>query len=147
MDFRNASIEDAQLLYEWAIDFETRENSFNSTSFNYESHIAWLNKKLEDKNSFILIFEDQKKDIGLCRLEIVDINKALISYSIDKNFRGKGYGRKIMSQIEAIAKMNNIHYLTAKVKVNNPASLKIFESLGYVKSFQDGCLEFNKEIL
>ena len=41
---REATIEDRDLLYEWANDPETRRASFNTDRINYEEHCRWFER-------------------------------------------------------------------------------------------------------
>ena len=53
-----------------------------------------------------------------------------INYSIDKEFRGKGFGTKMLSVL-----LNENHFgnIKALVKEENIASAKVFEKVGFQK--------------
>ena len=70
--------------------------------------------------------------IGQIRLN-VDYDEAEIGYSIAKEYRGKGYGHKILQLIEELISKEypKIQKLVAKVKPDNDASNKLFQNEGY----------------
>ncbi len=88
-----------ELIYEWSNDDEVRKNSFNSNKIIYEEHAKWYLNKLRDSNCCIYLLADTNKSIGIVRIERKQ-NKNVISYSIAKEFRGKGYGYKILLKLE-----------------------------------------------
>ncbi len=81
--FRYASIEDAQLLYDWASDVSTRNNSYNSEKIEFKDHLNWLQNKLSDANCSIYIFSEGDKYIGQIRIDANNDNEAIIGISID----------------------------------------------------------------
>ncbi|MEG1742484.1 MAG: GNAT family protein, partial [Acetivibrio sp.] len=85
-------------------------------------------------------------DIGQVRIEVQNC-VAAISYSIDKNYRKKGYGRQILQLMEAeVKKMKAVDCIVGKVKKENIPSQIIFEKLDYVKSEEDGYLKYSKNL-
>lgn len=51
--------------------------------------------------------------------------------AISKDHLGKGLARKMLEHIEAFAASNNIRSIKADTNHDNPAMLRIFESMGY----------------
>ena len=129
---RDATQSDMDLLYAWANDPAVRKNSFKSNPIPYEDHIKWFKHIMEDDNVLQFIMMDDEKPVGQIRLN-VDGDEAEIGYSIAAECRGKGYGHKILQlAIQKIqAECPQIKKLIAKVKPENTASKKLFESEGY----------------
>lgn len=73
---------------------------------------------------------------------------ALISYSIDKNFRGLGLGLQLIQSIEKyrLYGENNINELVGKVKLDNIASQKVFEKCYYEKIVENDHFVYRKYI-
>ncbi|MHC1681695.1 MAG: GNAT family N-acetyltransferase [Clostridiaceae bacterium] len=144
---RKANLEDCDLIYEYANDKEVRNNSFNSGTISYDTHVNWFKNKLNDKNNLFFILTDGYASYGQIRLDISN-NEGLISYSIAKEHRGHGLGKKIMLLIEDYIKENkvDINIIIAKVKPNNLASKKVFEALGYVTEQLEEYLQFTKKL-
>ncbi len=133
---RKATKEDMALLFEWANDPTVRMNSFHSNPISYEDHKKWFCRIMEDENTLQFIMVQESKNIGQIRLTVSN-DKAVIGYSIDKDYRGKGYGHIILSLIADEIKNNypEIRKLVAKVKPGNLASNKLFEKAGYEKEY------------
>ncbi|SFC60817.1 GNAT family N-acetyltransferase [Clostridium uliginosum] len=127
----NANKEHCKLIYEWRNDKEVRKNSFDTAKISYEEHVEWYAKKLNDSNCKIYLLANSNKNIGVVRLELKD-GENTINYNIEKNSRGKGYGYKILLELEKeLIKNQKTMKLTAYVKSENIFSLKIFNKLNY----------------
>ncbi|WP_341457728.1 GNAT family N-acetyltransferase [Clostridium botulinum] len=136
-----------ELIYEWSNDDEVRKNSFNSNKIIYEEHAKWYLNKLRDSNCCIYLLADANKSIGIVRIERKQ-NKNVISYSIAKEFRGKGYGYKILLKLEEeLIKEYKEIVLTGYVKEENISSIKIFKKLNYkVVENSNNVIRFDKTI-
>jgi spore coat polysaccharide biosynthesis protein SpsF len=131
--FRKATFTDMDLIFKWANDPENRVNSFNTNLINYEEHKKWFKEKLESKNTLFFIFQDNDLEIGFMRIEIEN-NTGTVNYSIAKEFRGKGYGSKMLSLLEIELKnYPEIKSIKAFVKLDNEFSAKIFRRLNYME--------------
>jgi len=119
---------DCQLLYRWANEVEVRKNSFNTNKVIYEDHIDWFMNKLNSKNTFIYIFKNKEKSIGVIRLEKLESPLMLINYSIDSDYRGKGYATKLLQLIKI---QFRDYILFGKVKKDNMGSIKAFKNAEY----------------
>jgi L-amino acid N-acyltransferase YncA len=64
--------------------------------------------------------------------EAYDITAEVTVY-LDKNFTGRGIGRKALEFIEQKARDRNFHSLIAKICGENKESIRLFEKAGYVK--------------
>ena len=129
---REAEETDMDLLFSWANDPAVRKNSFRTDPIPYEDHVKWFHHVMEDKNAIQYIMMDDDIPVGQIRLNI-DGEEAEIGYSIAANFRGRGYGHKILQLIVQKVQEGQpqIKKLIAKVKPENGASKKLFESEGY----------------
>lgn len=123
-----ATKNDAKLLYDWSNEPSVRSNSFNSEPIEWEDHVKWFNKKLESHTTKIFILYQGITPLGQVRLDFV--NRCWeIAYSIDKNYRGKGLGKKIIEIAQSKIPQNTT--LKASVKNENIASIKVFKQLGF----------------
>ena len=52
--------------------------------------------------------------------------------AVSKDHLGKGLAKQLMKHIEAFALKNNIYSIKADTNYDNPAMLRVFESMGYV---------------
>lgn len=141
VDFRNAITEDCELLFKWANEESVRKNSVISDKIELDNHIKWFNNKMNDKNCKMLIITKDNIDVGQIRIDILN-NVGIISYSIDKMFRGQGIGTEALKLIKL--KLNNIN-LVGVVKKENKSSTKAFENAGYKRIDKDDYIEFTSK--
>ncbi|WP_375580227.1 GNAT family N-acetyltransferase [Marivirga tractuosa] len=127
LSYSLATNKEVELLFEWVNDKEVRQNSFNSDDISWEGHKKWFEKKLKDKNCKIFIFYEQDTPVGQMRLDKIN-SEWFIDYSISKEYRGRGYGTKM---VNAIKDSVNESPLVAEVKSDNKASAKTFEKCGF----------------
>jgi RimJ/RimL family protein N-acetyltransferase len=129
---REVTIGDANLLFEWANDDETRGMAIVKKKISWSEHINWLTNKLKSNQSYIYVLtDDENKNIGVIRFD-KNNDVFAISYSIDKLYRKKGMGLLIIQLgIEKILESEPICKFVASVQTNNIASNKIFEKLGF----------------
>lgn len=134
-------------MFNWANDTEVRKNSFNNNKILYEDHIKWFNNKINSDKCIIFIVQFKYTPVGQVRIDI-EGETGLISYSIDKSYRGKGLAIVMLSLLEDEIKKNGIYIykLIGFVKFENIASQKVFENLKYNKIIQSEFLEYEKTI-
>lgn len=134
--------EDVDLLFEWANENDVRENSFNSEKINYENHKKWFKRCLADQDIDNFICYLDSNPVGQIRLEYHN-GEAVINYSIVKNYRGQGFGGRIIKLIESeiILSRPEILFLIGRVKCDNIASQRIFENNNYLKKQVDESTE------
>ena len=129
---RKAEYCDKDLLFEWANDPAVRAFSFNTNPISYDVHSEWFDRMMNDETIIQFILMDGDMPIGQIRLNI-NGDEAEIGYSIDSHYRGKGYGHEILRLVEETVQEEypKIERLIAKVKPENIASKRLFESAGY----------------
>lgn len=126
-----ATQEHCNLIYEWSNDVDVRKSSFNTNEISYKEHLEWYTNKLKDANCKIYLLANSYKNIGVIRIER-KYDENVISYSISKDNRGKGYGRRILLETEKeLIKVHEDIKLSAYVKKQNIPSIKIFNHLNY----------------
>lgn len=141
LQIRACRAEDIQLLFNWANDPKTRENAFSQDLIKWEDHVKWFNSKISSDRCRIYILEFNSIPAGQIRFDKNEQEELIISYSIDEELRGKGLGRKIieLGLMEITGWGNSIKAL---VKKNNPASIRVFETLGFLKNEDKDFIEF-----
>ncbi len=140
--------EDCDLLFKWVNDDTVRKNSFNSELVTYIDHKTWFQKRLDNKNTKIYICIDEDREIGQIRLEIEN-NVGMIDYSVAREYRGKGYGIKILSIIKEKVKEDEIpvDILIGQVKQNNIASQKAFINNGFIAVNKGNYIEYSWKLI
>ncbi len=128
---RKATINDAELLFNWANDEKVRANAIRPQKITWDNHIKWFNHKLASSNYF-LILEKDAIPVGQIRFDFDgEENGWVISYSISSENRGKKLGKAI---VVLGMKYINKFPVIAYVRPSNLPSLKIFESLQFKKN-------------
>ena len=135
LSLKKASLSDCELLLSWTNEPDTRKNSLNSELISLETHTKWLTQILQDESVSLYILYLENIPVGQVRLNCTD-KQAKISYSIAKEYRGRGFGSEVIRMLESIITVER-PYLTkmvAEVKFMNVPSRKIFENNGYSKT-------------
>lgn len=130
MQHRNATYDDAQLIFDWSNDPETRRNSYHSEPIAWEHHLHWFQQRL-NSNDDLLIFEDHGNAVGWVRFSITSTH-AVIGVVVAPEERGKGYGAQIITLGVAVfcEKYPEIP-IHAFIKKENTGSLKSFEKANF----------------
>ena len=86
------------LLFYWRNEKNTVKNSISNKTVIYNEHQKWFRNRLEIKPVLFWILKKNKSCVGMIRLDKKKIYYFL-SYSIDKKFRKKGFGSKIIKKM------------------------------------------------
>jgi RimJ/RimL family protein N-acetyltransferase len=135
LDLRQATKKDANFLWELRNDDLTRANSFNHDKVAWHDHLIWLDNTLRSDVSWLLLAENACKDtIGQIRFDKVNDRTASVSFAIAADFRGKGYGRRLLEKgLLYIQDMTLFAEITAFVQSRNDASLRLFDHVGFLQ--------------
>ena len=123
-----ANLDDCELFFNLANDDEVRNNSFNSEKISFDEHKRWFENIYNDKKRTLYKILKDKNFIGQIRLDSFDKNSYLISISLDKEFRSKGFAFIALEQIIRDKKTCNFK---AQIKKENLASISLFKRLGF----------------
>jgi RimJ/RimL family protein N-acetyltransferase len=129
---RLATIKDADMLFDWRNDSETRKASHSTSKVVKEDHIAWLTRTLSNVNRQLLIAEENGDPVGTVRADLSE-NMWELSWTVAPSARGCGVGKLMV----ALLAKNIPGPIRAEVKVGNNASTMIAEYAGMV---------FNREV-
>ena len=144
---RAKNVNDCLDLFKLHNEKENIKNSFNQKKEKLENHIKWFKKKKFSKKSHIFIFRVNGLCVGQVRIDIIKKGLGLIDYSLDKIFRGRGWGKLILNQaMKKIIQIKNINEFQAKVKKTNIRSAKIFKNLYFLEKNKKKYFEFNKRV-
>lgn len=140
---RRVESRDKELLYHWVTDSEVRQNSFHTGEITWQEHERWFHEHFVSEQCDMFILEYGGNAVGQVRIDWQG-DRGEIDYSISRNFRGLGYGTKMLQMVEK--KLNRGHWLYAEVKKQNKASNRIFEQLSYKKKQEDNIYVYEKRI-
>ncbi len=129
---RPATAEDAERLWEWANDPVVRAVSFHPDPIPWETHLAWLRRKLEDERVVLFIAETDAGPAGMARFEREPDGGAVVSVIVAASARGRGWGAKIIAAgTRRFAETTGCPFVRAYIKPDNRASVSVFERAGY----------------
>ncbi len=127
LSLRKMRDSDKELIFNWANEKMTRENSFNPQPIDFETHAIWFDKKIKDKNVRYFIGEISAQPVGLVRFDKEDEKSALVGILIDKNFRGKGLATILLQKACAeYFKTTHQQTIIAQIKESNTISIRSF---------------------
>lgn len=123
------------------------KNSFTQKKIKFTDHTKWFKKKIHSKKTCIYIFSLKSLFVGQVRFDFLKKGLGLIDYSLDKNFRGKGWGKLMLAKaINMINKSKKINIFKAEVRKTNLKSIKIFDDLFFSKVNNRNKISFFKDI-
>lgn len=122
---------DAELLWRWANDPETRRNSFSAAPIPYSDHVAWLEQRLGSEATRLWIFEDGGEPVGQVRVDTAgDVAEVHIVVAPER--RGHRYGKRMLAEaIDRFRAENGRARIRASVLEHNVASLRLFDACGF----------------
>lgn len=131
IEFRNATPADLLLLFGWKNDPEALKQSFHPTPVSIDGHTTWLQRRLDDPNSLILVFEGEHAPVGVVRFEN-ERTEGVIGITIDAAFRGHGLSKVLLEKAcDYYFSLYPGNTIVACIKLDNLASYKAFLSLGF----------------
>lgn len=135
LTFRNATDGDIMLYFDWANEEVVRQNSINKVEIIYSEHEEWFTRKMADPDTIMLVFSELKTVVGQLRIEIErENNEGIIDYSIDKHFRGRGFGTMILSEsFSYFSGLYKQYALSGFVNMKNIPSIIAFKKAGYMQ--------------
>lgn len=130
---RRGNLEDFDILFKWIND----EDVIKFSRYGKKMNLEEFNSYFDDRIDKLFILEEDLFPIGQICYDLID-NEGIINYCVDKEERGKGYGKELVKYLVAFAKENieEIDKLSAFVHTNNIPSIKIFESLGFIREVE-----------
>ncbi|MDI7863632.1 UDP-2,4-diacetamido-2,4,6-trideoxy-beta-L-altropyranose hydrolase [Rhizobiaceae bacterium n13] len=133
LSVRHAVLQDEALLLDWANDPLTRRNGFNPRAIEAHEHRAWFRARLRSADNCMMCIVETALAVPLGQVRF-DRRGAEweISYAVAPAFRGRGVGRTMLAAaIEYFRRSHDAADLFGQVKVENLASHRIFEALGF----------------
>ena len=132
---RPASEADADTLLRWRNDPVTRAASRDTGEVRAEQHRAWLAATLSDPDRHLLLAADEGGgDVGTLRWDRRDEGEWEVSVTVAPERRGRSLGAPLLAGGEDwLAEHERAaHTMLAAVNVDNAASLRLFDTAGYL---------------
>jgi RimJ/RimL family protein N-acetyltransferase len=94
MKLRPATLDDAELLFQWRNDPTTIAMSFGSKGVTWGEHLGWLSRRLADQAPLYIFEDNQHRPVGTARIDGDEL-----SYTIAPEFRGRGLAVLMLSWV------------------------------------------------
>lgn len=131
---RRANKDDLSQLFYWRNLEDVRKYSRNTEIISLDEHQSWFETKLEDNAVCISIFLDGNQYLATTRLDFKSDNTWEVSLTVDPKFRNMGVGKAVLGKTCAFAfESLGAARLQAFVNLENISSIRLFESLGFLK--------------
>lgn len=128
---RLATLDDSEFLLELRNDPETVRHSFVQRKTSRDQHEAWLSRVLADSTERLFIAEVENSPVGRGHLNAF-MDGVYVSVSVAAPYRGKGYGREIVSELTGYAlDWKPAKPVRAEIRPENIASKKVFAATGF----------------
>lgn len=137
LNLREVRESDIDLLFLWRNDLEVRTNSLRAQEVSWEDHERWFYGVVRNKISPAYILETGVLPVGQLRFEIAN-DVGTLTYSVDRDFRGRGYGKFMITRAKSMSGRLGLKQLLAKVKATNEVSRRVFEQCGFTRSVEEG---------
>ena len=131
---RRVKKEDIMTVFNWANDSEVRSQSYNPAPISLEDHEKWFSQRIRDDDTIFYMVFYCEKPVGQIRFDIED-NIAVINYLVSPDYRGEGWGERILRLGIRHLRMEipDIVLLKGYVKKTNGASVTSFIRCNFVK--------------
>ena len=131
-ELRPADAGDAFLLWRWANDAATRAQSFQKEAIPWDDHRRWLARRLASEACRIYILEWRTIPVGVVRYDRIEADLARISFAVDRDFRGRGLGLRLIEMSRPLASRDlAVESFEAETLPENAPSRKVFGRAGF----------------
>lgn len=129
--FRPATLADAETIWRWRNDPDTRRSSFDEREIPLAEHRTWFPATLgrPDRRFYIIVLEGT--DVGMIRLDRQGTD-AIVNVNLAPEWRGRGVGRlALRTLVESAFAEPGLRRLVARMKRLNVGSRRAFEAAGF----------------
>lgn len=130
--WKPATLSDARLLWRWRNDPATRRQSGNQNHVPWDTHRAWLARRLGAPGFGLwLAVDGNGAPLGQLRLESTRAGRHEVSISVAPGRRGRGIGTAMLRQAPRRLNGKAVRRLLARIKPENAASAIAFLRAGF----------------
>jgi spore coat polysaccharide biosynthesis predicted glycosyltransferase SpsG/GNAT superfamily N-acetyltransferase len=158
---RPATLKDARLLWQWRNDPATRAGSRSSAEVPWDDHLRWLTDSLTRTDRLLFVAQDLSGPVGTVRWDLAAGSEGEpgaaaweVSITVAPQRRGQSLGHPLLRagerallQVAPLLPRARVPAYLAVVHRDNVASVRLFESSGYVADLPadpQGFMRFRK---
>jgi RimJ/RimL family protein N-acetyltransferase len=128
VNLRDATLDDAELLFRWRNDPVTREDSHSQSVLEYESHLNWLKSTLHSERRRLFIAMQDAVPVGTIRCDWSRDRRSIeLSWTVAPEHRRRGFGTKMVGCAISAFRVP----LYAEIRVSNTPSIEIAKRQGF----------------
>lgn len=138
LQLRAATLDDAQLLFDWRNEAAVVAASFSATPESIVEHQRWLQHSLksQDDRAILIVSNHSGDSIGKVQFDLAPTGEATIGISIDSRFRQRGLGTTLIEEAcrwltSATNFASQATIVRAEIKPENSASRTAFSNAGF----------------
>lgn len=129
VSLRRAYEADLPILFGWRQELDPKSGQSGFGQLQASEHLEWF-ERMEREGGKIWISEISGLPVGQVRIHRdQELQKSLLSYSVDALFRGRGIGASMLKQLFSAAEFPQ--QLWAKVHSSNLPSIKVLSAFGF----------------
>jgi RimJ/RimL family protein N-acetyltransferase len=132
---RDATVDDAALMFGWRNHPATRAVSGDSRPLEWDGHRRWLERAVVDAARILQIATIGVLPVGVIRYDQLEAGAAEVSLYLDPDLLGLGLGARLLYAGEQSirGRWPQVRRLVATVLDANVASQRMFTADGYVR--------------
>ena len=133
MKFECVTREHSLPIWVWRNDPMTRRMSTNVDVIGWDTHRAWFEKTLADKNILFLFARSNNVGCGVVRFDFLSADRAEISINLNPKLRDRGIGTNVLRRSCAMMSRNFTGEFVAEIRRENSGSCWVFEKSRFSK--------------
>ena len=105
------------------LEIERESNPYPWTARNFSDCI--------EKGYYSMVLEDNERLVGFAIMAISSEESHLLNIGVSKDFRGSGFGEKILKKMIIAAEVMGSKKIILEVRVSNKIAYRLYEKLGF----------------
>jgi spore coat polysaccharide biosynthesis predicted glycosyltransferase SpsG/ribosomal protein S18 acetylase RimI-like enzyme len=151
---RAATLADSRQLWTWRNDPVTRAGSRSRAEVAWEDHLRWFTASLARTDRILLVVEDAIGPVGTVRWDLRGERQWEVSITVAPQRREQNLARPLLREAEVAlseemaSSGTDVEAYLAVVNVDNPSSMRLFETSAYVPDLPPdpaGFMRFRKD--
>ena len=102
---------------------EKETNEYPWSLNNFESSL--------DAGNSSIVLKDRKNIVGYAFFSVIGTDSHLLNITVSKNFKGKGYGKKILKKVLFQSKVLGATIVFLEVRVSNHKAIDFYKKFGF----------------
>jgi ribosomal protein S18 acetylase RimI-like enzyme len=141
LEVRQALPEDVMDILRWRNDPHACAMSRQCGSIDEAVHRSWYSQALNDPDRLLIIGVLMSQKVGIVRFDREQQALWEVSITMAAEARGCGLGRRLLEMaLECLYFAHAPAEVLAVAKLSNEPSLRLFQSLGFIRKKDDGML-------